>query len=73
MALAILVSTFGCNNGLILSGARIYYAMAKDRLFFQSAGHREPASRSGPWRSSCNASGPPCCVFREPTASCSIF
>ena len=38
MAAAILVSTFGCNNGLILSGARIYYAMAKDRLFFRSAG-----------------------------------
>jgi APA family basic amino acid/polyamine antiporter len=37
MAAAILVSTFGCNNGLILSGARIYYAMAKDSLFFQSA------------------------------------
>jgi APA family basic amino acid/polyamine antiporter len=39
MAVAILVSTFGCNNGLILSGARIYYAMAKDRLFFGSAGN----------------------------------
>jgi basic amino acid/polyamine antiporter, APA family len=38
MAVAILVSTFGCNNGLILSGARIYYAMAKDGLFFTSAG-----------------------------------
>ena len=38
MAVAILVSTFGCNNGLILSGARIYYAMAKDGLFFASAG-----------------------------------
>ena len=38
MAIAILVSTFGCNNGLILSGARIYYAMAKDGLFFNSAG-----------------------------------
>jgi APA family basic amino acid/polyamine antiporter len=38
MALAILISTFGCNNGLILSGARVYYAMAKDRLFFTSAG-----------------------------------
>jgi APA family basic amino acid/polyamine antiporter len=38
MALAILVSTFGCNNGLILSGARIYYAMAKDGLFFRSVG-----------------------------------
>jgi len=38
MAVAILVSTFGCNNGLILSGARIYYAMSKDNLFFASAG-----------------------------------
>jgi len=38
MALAILISTFGCNNGLILSGARIYYAMAKDGLFFRSVG-----------------------------------
>ncbi|HEX4653454.1 MAG TPA: amino acid permease [Candidatus Udaeobacter sp.] len=35
MAAAIMVSTFGCNNGLILSGARVYYAMARDRLFFQ--------------------------------------
>ena len=39
MAAAILVSTFGCNNGLILSGARIYYAMAKDGLFFKGAGN----------------------------------
>ncbi len=38
MALAIMVSTFGCNNGLILSGARIYYAMSKDGLFFRSVG-----------------------------------
>jgi basic amino acid/polyamine antiporter, APA family len=38
MASAILISTFGCNNGLILSGARVYYAMAKDKLFFQKAG-----------------------------------
>jgi APA family basic amino acid/polyamine antiporter len=30
-----MISTFGCNNGLILSGARVYYAMARDRLFFQ--------------------------------------
>src|SRR5256714_6498594 len=35
MAAAIMISTFGCNNGLILSGARVYYAMALDRLFFQ--------------------------------------
>jgi basic amino acid/polyamine antiporter, APA family len=38
MAIAILISTFGCNNGLILSGARVYYAMARDRLFFKKAG-----------------------------------
>lgn len=38
MAVAIIVSTFGCNNGLILAGARAYYAMAKDGLFFKSAG-----------------------------------
>lgn len=38
MASAILISTFGCNNGLILSGARVYYAMARDRLFFAGAG-----------------------------------
>jgi basic amino acid/polyamine antiporter, APA family len=38
VAIAILVSTFGCNNGLILSGARVYWAMARDRLFFARAG-----------------------------------
>jgi APA family basic amino acid/polyamine antiporter len=38
MACLILVSTFGCNNGLILAGARVYYAMARDGLFFRSAG-----------------------------------
>ena len=38
MAFAIMVSTFGCNNGLIFAGARAYYAMAKDGLFFKSAG-----------------------------------
>ena len=37
MAVAILVSTFGCNNGLILTGARVYYAMARDGLFFKPA------------------------------------
>lgn len=34
MAMAIMISTFGCNNGLILAGARVYYAMARDHLFF---------------------------------------
>ena len=38
MAGLIMVSTFGCNNGLILSGARVYYAMAKDKLFLTKAG-----------------------------------
>ncbi|HQU82827.1 MAG TPA: amino acid permease [Pyrinomonadaceae bacterium] len=37
MAIAIIISTFGCNNGLILAGARAYYAMAKDGLFFKSS------------------------------------
>jgi basic amino acid/polyamine antiporter, APA family len=38
MAVAIIISTFGCNNGLILAGARVYYAMACDRLFFRRTG-----------------------------------
>jgi basic amino acid/polyamine antiporter, APA family len=43
MALAIMISTFGCNNGLILAGARAYYAMARDGLFFGSAGRLNTA------------------------------
>jgi APA family basic amino acid/polyamine antiporter len=38
IAAMIMVSTFGCNNGLILSGARVYYTMAQDGLFFKKAG-----------------------------------
>jgi APA family basic amino acid/polyamine antiporter len=38
MAMMIMISTFGCNNGLILAGARVYYAMAIDGLFFKKAG-----------------------------------
>ncbi len=38
MAAAILISTFGCVNGLVLAGARVYYAMARDGLFFAAAG-----------------------------------
>jgi len=38
IALMIMVSTFGCNNGLILAGARVYYTMANDGLFFKKAG-----------------------------------
>lgn len=39
IAVMIMIATFGCNNGLILSGARVYYTMAKDGLFFKKAGH----------------------------------
>jgi basic amino acid/polyamine antiporter, APA family len=46
MAAAIMVSTFGCANGLILSGARVYYAMAKDKLFFRRAGVLHPETHS---------------------------
>jgi APA family basic amino acid/polyamine antiporter len=42
MAAAIMISTFGCNNGLILAGARVSYAMAKDGLFFQRAARVDP-------------------------------
>ena len=38
IAVMIMISTFGCNNGLILAGARVYYTMANDRLFFKKAG-----------------------------------
>jgi APA family basic amino acid/polyamine antiporter len=38
MAVAIMISTFGCVNGMTLMGARLYYAMARDQLFFQSVG-----------------------------------
>jgi basic amino acid/polyamine antiporter, APA family len=38
IAVMIMISTFGCNNGLILAGARVYYSMAKDGLFFKKAG-----------------------------------
>jgi APA family basic amino acid/polyamine antiporter len=58
MALAVMISTFGCNNGLILAGARIYYAMARDRLFFAGVGtlnrHLSPAPAllvQGAWAS----------------------
>jgi APA family basic amino acid/polyamine antiporter len=46
MAVAIMISAFGCCNGLILSGARVYYAMAKDRLFFRSVARLHPAYKT---------------------------
>jgi APA family basic amino acid/polyamine antiporter len=43
MAVAIMVSTFGCNNGLVLAGARAYFAMARDGVFFRRAGELNAA------------------------------
>src|SRR5947208_1425564 len=43
MAIGIMISTFGCANGLILAGARAYYAMARDRLFFRASGRLNEA------------------------------
>jgi len=58
MAIAVMISTFGCNNGLILAGARVYYAMARDRVFFSQVGavnrHRVPSTAlwlQGVWAS----------------------
>ena len=42
MAIAIMVSTFGCCNGMIMSGARVYFTMARDHLFFRRAGTLDP-------------------------------
>ena len=46
MAAAVVISTFGCNNGIILSGARVYYAMARDKLFFSSVSKIHPRYRT---------------------------
>jgi APA family basic amino acid/polyamine antiporter len=46
MAAAILVSTFGCANGMSLAGARVYYAMSQDGLFFKSVGKLHPRYRT---------------------------
>ncbi len=46
MAAAIMLSSFGCNNGLILAGARVYYAMAKDGLFFRRVGKLHPTYKT---------------------------
>jgi APA family basic amino acid/polyamine antiporter len=46
MAVAIMVSTFGCNNGMILAGARVYYAMARDKVFFAPVAKIHPRYRT---------------------------
>ena len=51
IAVLIMVSTFGCNNGLIMAGARVYYTMAKDGLFFNKAGelNRQSVPQAALW------------------------
>jgi APA family basic amino acid/polyamine antiporter len=51
IAVMLMISTFGCNNGLILSGARVYYTMAKDGLFFKQVGrlNRNSVPARGLW------------------------
>jgi APA family basic amino acid/polyamine antiporter len=46
MAAAIMISTFGCANGLLLAGARVYYAMALDGLFFKKVGTLSPRTHA---------------------------
>ncbi len=46
MAIAIMLSTFGCCNGMLLAGARVYYAMAKDGLFFRSVANLHPVYKT---------------------------
>lgn len=51
MAIVVVISTFGCNNGIILSGARVYYAMARDGVFFKQIGilNRKKVPGMGLW------------------------
>jgi APA family basic amino acid/polyamine antiporter len=46
MAIAIMISTFGCTNGLVLAGARVYYAMSHDGVFFRRVGGVDPRHRT---------------------------
>jgi len=47
IAIMIMVSTFGCNNGLIMAGARVYYSMAQDGLFFKKVGELNKSAVPG--------------------------
>ena len=71
MAVAILFSTFGCNNGLILAGPRVYYAMARDGLFFERAGTPPPDYRTPVFGLWARRSGRSCSASAAPTGSCS--
>ena len=60
-----MLSNFGCNNGLILSGARVYYAMAKDGLFFKQAGTLNKAAVSCKWNMVAMPCGKPALFKRK--------
>ena len=62
-----MISTFGCNNGLILAGARAYYAMARDGLFFRAAGGLNAREGAGVGRWCCRACGRRSSCCRAPT------
>ncbi len=49
MAIAIIISTLGCNAGLILAGPRVYYAMSRDKLFFERVGHLHTGYHTPGW------------------------
>ena len=72
MAAAILVSTFGCANGLSLAGARVYYAMSQDGLFFKSVGKLSEKYKTPSAGLFVQAAGRRCSVYPVPTASYSI-
>jgi basic amino acid/polyamine antiporter, APA family len=58
MAAAILISTFGCANGMSLAGARVYYAMSQDGLFFKSVGKLHPRYKTPARACWCRPRGP---------------
>ena len=71
VACGILISTFGCANGMVLAGARVSYAMAKDGLFFKRSAELNARRRPRRSPSGCRRSGRRCCASPAPTASCS--
>ena len=73
MAVAILISTFGCNNGLILVRRADLLRDGEGSAFFSIRGHSEPPPRAGRRAGRSMRSGRRCYAFRAPTASCSIF
>jgi APA family basic amino acid/polyamine antiporter len=71
MAGAILISTFGCANGLTLAGARVYYAMSRDGLFFKSVGKLHPRFKTPAAGLMIQAVWATFFASPAPTASCS--